>query len=138
MENVQQMVRISLAYMVFAVGIAVSIAKQMPRSEHYFLRVSGPIKLMDIALYKWLRQSPDSVVTIGKSVNCTLQITWDLQSDINPLQAEIRIIGGVPRLKAVDGSVFVHNREIPVGSSMTLYHGDEFQIGLTHFRYLET
>ncbi len=138
MENVQQMVRISLAYMVFAVGIAVSIAKQMPRSEHYFLRVSGPIKLMDIALYKWLRQSPDSVVTIGKSVNCTLQITWDLQSDITPLQAEIRIIGGVPRLKAVDGSVFVHNREIPVGSSMTLYHGDEFQIGLTHFRYLET
>ena len=138
MENVTQMVLMLLAYIAFGVGIAVSIAKDMPRSEHYFLRVSGPIKEMDIALYKWLRTSPNTVVTIGKSINCMLQITWDLQSDIAPEQAEIKLVGGVPRLYAVDGDVYVGNKVMPVGSSKTLYHGDKFQIGLTHFCYLET
>ena len=137
-ENVTQMVWLLLAYMVFAVGIALSIAKDMPRSEHYFLHVSGPIKEMDIALYKWLRSSPNAVVTIGKSVNCTLQITWDLQSDIAPLQAEIRLVGGVPRLYVVDGDVYVGNKARPQGSRFNLYHGDKFQIGQTLFCYLET
>ena len=138
MENVTQMVLMLLAYMVFGVGIAVSIAKEMPRSEHYFLHVTGPIKEMDIALYKWLRTSPNSVVTIGKSINCTLQITWDMQSNIAPLHAEIRLEHGVPRLYSVDGELYYHNRVVPVGKRITLYHGDMFQIGLTHFRYLET
>lgn len=138
MENVTQMVLLLLAYMAFAVGIAVSIAKEMPRSEHYFLQATGPIKQMDIALYKWLRTSPNSVVTIGKSINCTLQITWDLQSNIAPVHAEIRLERGVPRLYVVDGEVYFHNRTIADGKCVTLYHGDTFQIGLTHFRYLET
>lgn len=138
MENVTEMVLMLLAYIAFSVGIAVSIAKEMPRSEHYFLHVSGPIKEMDIALYKWLRTSPNSVVTIGKSINNTLQITWDMQSNIAPLHAEIRLENGIPRLYPVDGDLYFHNRVVPIGRKITLYHGDSFQIGLTHFRYLES
>lgn len=138
MENVSQLVLMVLPYLVFAGGISLSIAKVMPRREHYFLHVSGAIKEMDIALYKWLRSSPYAVVTIGKSVSCSLQISWDLQSDISPVQAEIRLVGGVPALFALDGPVYRQGHTLRPHKAYRLHHGDLFQIGQTQFRFLES
>ena len=138
MENVSQLVLLILAYLVFAGGIAVSIAKVMPRRAHYFLHVSGAIKEMDIALYKWFSASPHAAVTIGKSVSCSLQITWDLQSDISPIQAEIRLVGGGPTLFVLDGSVYRQGQSLRPHKAYRLHHGDCFQIGQTQFRFLES
>ena len=138
MESVSQLVLLVLAYLIFAGGIAVSIAKVMPRREHYFLHVSGAIKEMDIALYKWLNASPQAVVTIGKSVSCSLQISWDLQSDISPVQAEIRRVGGAPSLFALDGPVYRQGKPLKQRKAYRLHHGDQFQIGQTQFRFLES
>ena len=138
LENVSQLVLLVLAYLVFAGGVAVSIAKVMPRREHYFLHVSGAIKEMDIALYKWFSASPHAAVTIGKSVSCSLQITWDLQSDISPIQAEIRLVGGGPTLFVLDGSVYRHGQSLRPHKAYRLHHGDLFQIGQTQFRFLES
>ena len=138
LENVSQLVLLVLAYLAFAGGIAVSIAKVMPRREHYFLHVSGAIKEMDIALYKWLQTSPHAVVTIGKSVSCSLQISWDLQSDISPVQAEIRLVGGAPSLFALDGPVYRQGQPLKPHKAYRLHHGDLFQIGQTQFRFLES
>lgn len=137
LEDVSQLVLLMLAYLVFAGGIAVSIAKVMPRREHYFLHVSGAIKEMNIALYKWLNASPEAVVTIGKSVNCSLQINWDLQSEISPVQAEIRRVGGAPSLIALDGPVYRQGKPLKQRKAYRLHHGDQFQIGQTQFRFLE-
>ena len=138
LENVSQLVLLVLAYLVFAGGVAVSIAKVMPRREHYFLHVSGAIKEMDIALYKWFSASPHAAVTIGKSVSCSLQITWDLQSDISPIQAEIRLVGGGPTLFVLDGSVYRQGQSLRLHKAYRLHHGDLFQIGQTQFRFLES
>lgn len=80
-----------LSYMIYCIGFAISVAATSPKSERYFLRVEGPIKETDIALYKWIK-SPDRSkrVVIGKSVNCDLQMTWDITSPIAPEQAEIK------------------------------------------------
>lgn len=70
-------VALLMSFITYAVCIAVSIARVAPRSERYFLHIEGAVKEMDVALYKWMRTSPDHVVTIGKSVDCSLQLSWD-------------------------------------------------------------
>lgn len=74
-----------LSYMIYCVGFAISIAITFPKSECYFLRVEGPIKAMDIAIYKWINAIfHNRQFTIGKSINCDLQITWDLPERYRP------------------------------------------------------
>ncbi len=130
-------VLILFTYIIFAVGLAVSLAKIAPRSEHYYLKVSGAIKEMDIALYKWFRNRPGVVVTLGRSVNCSLQLSWDINSDIAPIQAELRIINEKPFLIAVEDGVFVEGEPLEVGRHERLYHGKSFVIGKTTFTYVE-
>lgn len=120
-----------------AAAVAVIIAQDLPRGERHTLHVTGPVKEMDIALYKWLRQSPGAVVTIGRSIDCSLQLSWDIQSDIAPIQARIFMKGDQLRIEKLDGSVLCNGKELRLGKSHTLYHGDNIQIGLTQFRYLE-
>lgn len=125
------------SHLIYAVGMAVSIATVAPRSERYFLRVVGPVKEMDIALYKWLSTSPDYRVTIGKSVNCSLQLSWDLDSDIAPIAAEVIREHGKVFLTATDYGVVVGSRELAVDARVRLYHGKKFSIGRTTFTYVE-
>ena len=80
-----------LSYMIYCIGFAISVAATSPKSERYFLRVEGPIKDMDIAIYKWMKAPEQSKkILIGKSVNCDLQMTWDITSPIAPEQAEVK------------------------------------------------
>lgn len=131
-------VALLMSFVTYAVCIAVSIAHVAPRSERYFLHVEGAVKEMDIALYKWMRVSPDHVVTIGKSVDCSIQLSWDLNGAVAPLQAEIRQHVGSMRLVAMENGVYVDNdKPLPIGKEEWLYHGRRFTIGNTTFTYVE-
>ena len=93
---------------------------------------------MDIALYKWLRLAPDRSVTIGKSVNCSIQLSWDVNGQVSPVQAEIHKHIDSIRLTALEEGVFVNNKPLSPGSEIWLYHGRKFTIGNTTFTYIET
>lgn len=127
-----------LSYMIYCVGFAISIAITFPKSECYFLRVEGPIKAMDIAIYKWINAIfHNRQFTIGKSINCDLQITWDLQSDIAPEIAEVKMKGGHLYLIALEEGVFTRKKEMKPNEKIRLYHGTHFRIGQTKFTYIE-
>ena len=95
------------------------------------------MKQMDIALYKWFKANPNEHVTIGHSVDCHLQLSWDIQSVIAPVQAEIYMHHGTPRLYALEDGVFVNGKPLTVGKGIRLYHGKSFSIGQTLFIYIE-
>ena len=127
-----------LSYMIYCVGFAISIAITFPKSECYFLRVEGPIKAMDIAIYKWINAIfHNRQFTIGKSINCDLQITWDLQSDIAPEIAEVKMKGGHLYLIALEEGVFTRKKEMKPNEKIRLYHGTHFRIGQTKVTYIE-
>ena len=130
-------VALLLSYIIYSVGIALCIARLAPKSERYFLHVEGAIKEMDIALYKWLRVSSTHIVTIGKSVDCNIQLSWDVNGTVAPLQAEIRQYRGSLRLCAIEEGVFIGEKPLPVGDEEWLYHGKSFKIGNTIFTYIE-
>lgn len=126
-----------LAFALFATGIAIGIAQAAPVSERFFLHATGAIKEMDIALYKWFSSNPDAVVSIGKSVDCSIEMSWDIAPGIGPRQAEIRMCDGVPYLFAVDDGVTVKGRRMKPEDKLRLYHGRTFRIGNTEFTYQE-
>ncbi len=134
MDNREELL---ICILVYAIAMAVSIAVVAPKSERYFLHVEGAIKPMDIALYKWMRTSPTFKVTIGKSINCNLQMSWDYGSRIAPLQASITREKGKLYLTAEEEGVMVNDRPLAIEDRIPLYHGQKFTIGKTVFTYVE-
>lgn len=127
-----------LSYMIYCIGFAVSVAATSPKSERYFLRVEGPIKEIDIAIYKWMNASILSKrVAIGKSVNCDLQMSWDITSPIAPEQAEVRMVNGYLYLVALEDGVIFDKKPLKPRVRKRLYHGSKFLIGKTTFTYIE-
>ena len=92
---------------------------------------------MDIALYKWLRNETDRVVTIVKSVDCSIQLSWDINGKAAPVQAEIKKYKNGLRLTALEEGVIVNNKPLEPGKETWLYHGKKFTIGNTTFTYIE-
>lgn len=126
------------SYMLYSVGLAFTIAATSPKSARYFLRVEGPIKTMDIAVFKWLTTSVcNRRVSIGKSVNCNLQMTWDMNSSISPKQADLIMERGNIYLVAMEEGVTIDNTQLSIGAKVRLYHGNKFRIGQTIFTYIE-
>lgn len=127
-----------ISYLIYSIGIAISLAISSPRSERYFLRVEGPVKMMDIAIYKWINaQVGERKITIGKSVDCNLQMTWDINSSISPIQAIILSKHGNIYLIPQEEGVYIGKRMVKVDAKIRLYHGDKFTIGQTIFTYIE-
>ncbi len=126
-----------ICFIVYTVAMAVSIAVAAPKSERYFLHVEGAIKPMDIALYKWMRTSPTFHVTIGKSVNCNLQMSWDYGSKIAPVQGFISNEKDKLYLTAEEEGILVDEKPLAIGNKIQLYHGRKFTIGKTIFTYIE-
>lgn len=125
------------SFLFYYLSLTVSVATAAPRSERYFLKVQGAVKAMDVALYKWLREDPHRAVTIGKSVDCSLQLSWDLQSNIAPVQAEIRLRHKVPYLIPKHPGVFIKQLPLKPNIRIRLVHGRSFRIGKTTFTYIE-
>lgn len=124
--------------LIYSIGLAASLAINYPQSERYFLKVEGPIKTMEIALYKWMNaQFIDRSVTIGKSVDCNLQMSWDINSAIAPIQAELKMIGGNVYLIPLETGVYFKGKPTIIDRRIHLYHGNHFTIGQTKFTYVE-
>jgi hypothetical protein len=124
--------------LIYSIGLSASLAINYPHSERYFLKVEGPIKTMEIALYKWMNaQYVDRCVTIGKSVDCNLQMSWDINSAIAPKQALLKMIGGNIYLIPLENGVTFKGKHAILDKRLHLYHGDHFTIGQTKFTYVE-
>lgn len=131
-------ITIMIIYIVFCVCYAIGIATVAPQSEHYFFRVEGAVKTMDIALYKWFRSSPHRTVTIGKSVDCSLQMSWEINSVIAPVQAQVTLgRKGVYLMPLEEGVYDAEGKEIMPETKVLLRHGTKFRIGQTTFTYIE-
>ena len=126
-----------LGFIIYSVAIAVCVARITPSSERYFLHVEGAVKEMDIALYKWMRSDPDHIVTIGKSIDCSIQLSWDVNGHVAPIHAEIRKHISSMRLSALEEGVMIGDKPLPVGKEVWLYHGRSFTVGNTTFTYVE-
>jgi hypothetical protein len=123
---------------IYSIGLALSLASQSPKSERYFLRIEGAIKTMEVALYKWMNaQVINRRVTIGKSVDCNLQMSWDINSQIAPIHAELVSSRGNIYLVACEEGVVCKGKQVKVDKRIRLYHGDSFCIGQTTFTYVE-
>ena len=131
-------VSLLIGFIVYAVAIALCIAHVTPRSERFFLHVEGSVKEMDIALYKWFKVAPGQVVSLGKSVDCSIQLSWDVMGHVAPVHAEIKRHIDSLRLKALEEGVTVGDgKPLAVGKEIWLYHGKSFSIGNTTFTYIE-
>ena len=121
----------------YCVGVGLAVAQMMPKSEHYFLNVKGAVKETDIALFKWFINNPDEVVTIGKSIDCSLQMTWDIKGQVAPIHANLRLTNMGIRLTALEEGVMVGSKMLLPGNSRLLSHNNQFTIGDTTFTYME-
>ena len=127
-----------ISNLIYCVGLAISLAVNFPQSERYFLRMEGPVKTMEIAIYKWMNaQVINRRVTIGKSVDCNLQMSWDVNGNIAPVQAEILSKRGNIYLVALESGVYMKDKPVKLETPKRLYHGDSFRIGQTLFTYVE-
>ena len=123
--------------MFYSVGVGLAIAQLAPISDHYFLNVKGAVKETDIALYKWFINNPDEVVTIGKSIDCLLQMTWDVKGQVAPVHANLRqTVRGIS-LTALEDGVMIDGKPLYPGHSRSLFHNMKFSIGDTTFTYIE-
>lgn len=126
-----------LSNLIFSLGLVLTIAAPMPSSENYVLHVTGCIKEMDIAINKWFKQSASSRVTIGRSIDCGIQTSWDIQGNVAAVHAEIisyrRQIYVVP----LEDGVYSRNKMLKVDHRYRLYHGRSFTIGTTTFTFRE-
>ena len=124
--------------LIYSIGLSASLAINYPQSERYFIKVEGPIKTMEIALYKWMNAKyVNRSVTIGKSVDCNLQMSWDINSAIAPKQALLKMMGGNIYLIPLEHGVTIKGKPAILDKRVHLYHGDHFIIGQTKFTYVE-
>lgn len=126
-----------IIFIIYAVALAIGVAYEAPRSDHYFLRISGGIKPIDVALFKWFKNNRDNLVTIGRSVDCSIQLSWDIRNDIAPVQAEIKKKGSACVLIPMEEGVILKGRNVSPGEKIILYNGLTFFIGDTEFTYIE-
>lgn len=130
---------IAFCFLAFAVLIAFAVATVSPRSDHFVLYAEGSIKATNIALYKWFRANSDAVVKLGRSVDCNIQMSWDIQGDIAPIHAEIFMRNSKIYLRALERGVIVGaKRGLKPDETVRLYQRSRFTIGKTNFTYLET
>lgn len=127
-----------IGYMLYAAGLGGSIAVVHYASEKYFLRIDGCVKERDIAIYKWMSVTGGfNKVSIGKSANCVLQMNWDNTPNISDRAVELYLEKSRPFMRVLDDGVTRQGRTLPKGTVLPLTHGGEFNIGQTHFTYIE-
>ena len=126
-----------ISYIIAACGLAICLAFRAPRSDRFFLHVSGAVKDMDIALYKWFRTDPHTHVTLGRSIDCSLQLSWDTEGVVDAQHAELVLDSDIICLRSLGGEVLVNGRPLADDKTVPLYHGHQFTIGRTTFTYVE-
>jgi hypothetical protein len=129
---------ILVTFLFYSAILGGSIAVAHGISQKYFLELSGKFKKREIAIHKWMSAVGGlNRVTIGKSINCVIQMNWDPSVEHDTC-AELYILNDRPHCRAVETGVFYENhRELPRGKSIPLVNGTKFEIGETIFTYVE-
>lgn len=130
-------VLILLSFLIFSVALSLCISNNKPLSERYYLAMKGDVKPIDIALYKWFVQDPDAVVTMGKAIDCSICLSWDILGQVMPEEAQIINLGGKIYLCTLEEGVEYRGKILESGRRVRLRHGTRFMIGNTEFTYLE-
>lgn len=127
------------SYMLYGAGLGISIAVVHFVSQKYVLRTKGSMKERDIAIYKWMNVSGGfNRVTIGKSIDCIIQINWDDTGEIADNQVELYLDNDRPYCKMLENGTFLGNgRALRKGEIILLTHGTTLKIGNTEFTYIE-
>ena len=128
------------SFMIYGAGLGTAIAVVHFVSEKYFLHIEGKMKPRDVAIYKWMSVSGGfNRVSIGKSVDCIIEMNWDDSEDIAAKQVEIYLENDRPYCLVLADGVFVGSNNWPVkkGEIIPLSHGTNFSFGSTKFTYIE-
>lgn len=128
------------SFMIYGAGLGTAIAVVHFISEKYFLKIEGEMKPREIAIYKWMSVSGgNNRVSIGKSVDCVIEMNWDKSPDIANKQVELYMDNDRPYCLAISDGVKVGSNSYPMkkGETMLLTHGTCFEIGNTKFTYIE-
>ena len=138
-SNIDTEIISMFCYMLYAAGFGSAIAIVHFISQKYFLHAEGPAKERDIAIYKWMNGGGGfNKVSIGKSIDCLIQITWDEHGKVADKQAELYLEDDRPYCRALDEGVgLVNGRLLRKGESVHLQHGTAIFIGNTKFTYIE-
>lgn len=128
------------SFMIYGAGLGTAIAVVHFVSEKYFLHIEGDMKPRDVAIYKWMSVSGGfNRVSIGKSVDCIIEMNWDNSPDIADKAVEIYLEYDRPYCYVMADGVHVGSNNWPMknGEIMPLTHGTSFSIGKTKFTYIE-
>jgi hypothetical protein len=138
-SNIDSEIISMFCYMLYAAGFGSAIAIVHFISQKYFLHAEGPSKERDIAIYKWMSVGGGfNKVSIGKSIDCLIQITWDEHGKVADKQAELYLENDRPYCRALDEGVsLINGRPLRKGDSIHLQHGTDIFIGNTKFTYIE-
>jgi len=134
-DTVRQLVNLILVYMVFLVGVSFALAKPQRKKREAHLSASGSFKEMDVALYKWFLLNSNTIVTIGKSVDCSINLFMDLSGNVAPVHCSIKHVNDADILCISDNDVELNGRTAKYHKDYRLYYGDVFVIGGVKFRY---
>ena len=128
------------SFMIYGAGLGTAIAVVHYVSEKYFLHIEGEMKPRDVAIYKWMSVSGGfNRVSIGKSIDCVIEMNWDNNPNIADKQVEIYLEYDRPYCLVLADGVHVGSNNWPMkkGEIMPLTHGTSFSIGNTKFTYIE-
>ena len=128
------------SFMIYSAGLGTAIAVVHFVSEKYFLHIEGEMKPRDVAIYKWMSVTGGfNRVSIGRSIECVIEMNWDDSDNIADKQVEIYLENDRPYCLILADGVIVGSNNWPIkkGEIMALTHGTSFTIGKTKFTYIE-
>lgn len=128
------------SFMIYGAGLGTAIAVVHFVSEKYFLHIEGQMKPRDVAIYKWMSVSGGfNRVSIGKAVDCIIEMNWDNNDNIADKQVEIYLENDRPYCLVLADGVMVGSNNWPMkkGDIIPLSHGTSFSFGSTKFTYIE-
>ena len=126
--------------MFFGAGIGISFISSRHTIHKYFLKFKG-LKEEKIAIHKWMSVAGgNNEVSIGKSEDSTINMTWDDHPSI--LDTQVRLYfdkkNRLPCIKILSNDVIYKGIYAKRDAEFLLKNGIKFKIGNTEFQYLES
>lgn len=125
------------SHWIYTIGLAIAMARNISGVKRFFLRVEGPGKSTDVAIYKWLNANPNMGIKIGRSVDCQLQTSWGYDDKVAPVQCKVKYIHNNLCLVPLADGVIYKGQPQPIDKPFKLYHGTSFMVGNTKMTYIE-
>jgi hypothetical protein len=125
-----------IGFMVMSAALGIAFISARRTVHTYFLKYRGT----RLAIYKWMNVAGGSeTVTIGKSADCTVCMTWDDHVSLRDVNVKLYIDkkDKTPVLKVVDEHIVYNHSAARKNDEFVLHSGVKFKIGNTLFQYVE-